>query len=314
MKDSEILRQDFDVLGYVVMRGLLDWEQDLRPILLEYEAMLDLLAKQWYAEQKLSSAFEGLEFLEKWSRLTPELEETVAGYGSHFDITFIDNPVRADSHIHLGPAVFHLLRSPRLLDGVEILIGPEIFSNPIQHARLVAPSSTGGTPFHQDMSVVAPESDDTTMISVWLPLTEVTPESCLYLVPGSHKRELRLQCLNREEADFPHEMIEEERIPVPMQPGDVLFFHQGTIHGSLPNTSGRTRFSFDLRYNPIGQTPVRPFFPGFIARSRSRPDSELRDVDEWIALWEDTRARLARAGQRQPYRGDVVQGADPLCA
>ena len=313
MKDNNQLLQHFDTFGYVVMRGLLDWERDLQPVIDEYTDLLDGLARRWFAEKKISSSFEGMALLDRWSRLAPELEETVPGHRSHFEITFLDNPVRADCRIHLGPAVFNLLRSARLLDGVELLIGPEIYSTPIQHVRLVRPGSVDGTAFHQDLSVVTPEADDTDMLSVWLPLTEVTPESCLYVVPGSHKREL-LHCLNRDDTEFPHRMIEEEQIPLPMCPGDVLFFHKGTIHGAPPNTGDSTRFSFDLRYNPIEQAPVRPFFPGFVARSRSHPESELRDAETWIEMWEETRARLARVGKQQVYRGDVVAGADPLCA
>jgi len=46
--------------------------------------------------------------------------------------------VGEDTPIHLSEAVFNFLRNPRLLDAVETLIGPEIYSNPIQ------PESEGG--------------------------------------------------------------------------------------------------------------------------------------------------------------------------
>ncbi|MGA1197374.1 MAG: phytanoyl-CoA dioxygenase family protein, partial [Candidatus Latescibacterota bacterium] len=85
----------------------------------------------------------------------------------------------------------------------------------------------------------------------------------------------------------------ENAMPVPMNPGDVLFLHRRTCHSSLPNVSREVRISFDIRYNPIGQPTGRDIFPGFVARSRSHPISELHDAEVWAQSWYDTRDRLA---------------------
>lgn len=45
--------------------------------------------------------------------------------------------------IHTGRAVFNLLRCQRLLDVVEDLIGPEIYSNLVQHVRIKMPEFAG---------------------------------------------------------------------------------------------------------------------------------------------------------------------------
>ena len=47
----------------------------------------------------------------------------------------------------------------------------------------------------------------------------------------------------------------------------------------------------------IGQATGRDFFPGFVARSKARPASVLRDPLAWEQLWRDTRDRLAREEQ-----------------
>ena len=73
-----------------------------------------------------------------------------------------------------------------------------------------------------------------------------------------------------------------------------------TLHNSLSNTSNETRISFDLRYNPIGQSTGRGAFPGFIARSRQNPNSELRDADEWSRLWVEAREKLADSAYDKP--------------
>ena len=78
-----------------------------------------------------------------------------------------------------------------------------------------------------------------------------------------------------------------------MRRGDVLFLTRYTQHASLPNLSDSVRWSFDLRYNPVGQPTGREVFPGFVARSRANPAAELRDPHAWAQLWYETRARMA---------------------
>ncbi len=88
-----------------------------------------------------------------------------------------------------------------------------------------------------------------------------------------------------------------------------------TKHASLANESDGIRFGFDLRYNPIGQPTGCPWFPGFVARSRSDPASELRDFAEWHGLWEEARLALEATNYDIPgnaFRKTAEQ--DPCCA
>ena len=225
--------------------------------------------------------------------------------------------VTEDTPIHHGPAIFNLLRSPRLLDAVESFIGPEIYSNPVQHVRIKPPERklpdtmsknalTVITPWHQDLGVVADEADETDMLTVWLPITEATAENgCLAVVPGSHKGELQLHCPREKGLTIPDAIVERtDSLPVPMKPGDVLFLTSMTMHTSLPNVSDDIRWSFDLRYNPIGQPTGRPWFPGFVARSQANPDEALTDAGRWAELWREARSRLARDGDPDFNRWD----------
>ena len=81
-----------------------------------------------------------------------------------------------------------------------------------------------------------------------------------------------------------------------MKRGDVLFLHRRTCHGSLPNISNKVRWSFDLRYNPIGQHTGRKAFPGFVARSRANPESELHDAAQWAASWDEAQRKIVAEG------------------
>jgi hypothetical protein len=92
----------------------------------------------------------------------------------------------------------------------------------------------------------------------------------------------------------------------------VLFLNKRTCHNSLSNVSNDIRWSFDLRYNPIGQNTGREEFPGFVARSQQDPASELKDPKHWAQLWYETRKRLADDQIKGPFnrwKADV-----PACA
>lgn len=294
----------FNEFGFVVAEGLLDIELDIQPVAAEYHALLDRLAEMWHAEGRLSATYADRPF---GQRLVNIMAESGQAYYQHFDISLPQAGITEETPMHTGPAVFNLLRSPRLLDAVEKFVGPEIYSNPVQHVRIKPPERlvpahmqnalTTRTDWHQDTGVILPEGDESNILTVWLPVTEATVEhGCLAVVPGSHRGELLPHCPavgGKNQVHIPEQFLIAGAIPAPMAPGDVLFMHRQTVHSSLPNVSNTIRWSFDLRYNPIGQATGRPWFPGFVARSRSQPESELRYAVDWAQLWRATRSHLA---------------------
>ncbi len=227
--------EQFERDGYFVAKSLLDFDQDLQPVIDEYTAST---TNCWMSPSRSSDP----------SSTQPRCS------------TCVSNPP-------------------------EYLL-PELGSSDLVKA----------TPWHQDGGVVRPEADDTEMLTVWLPLTASGIEhGCIKLVPGSHRERLRQHCLLAEGGyEIPTRFFaEEDAIPVPMQAGDVLFMSRWTCHGSFANTSDQIRWSFDLRYSPVGQPTGREEFPGFVARSRSNPESELHDPEVWYAMWRDARDNLA---------------------
>jgi phytanoyl-CoA hydroxylase len=226
----------------------------------------------------------------------------------------------------VGPAVFRALTNPRLLDAVESIVGPEILSNPVQHVRIKPPEhltpkdengrvQLGATPWHQDNGVVLPEADETDMLTVWFPLLDAPVEAGpLTVVPQKHREGLVTHCPGRPGGlAIPDELIPvEQSIPQPMARGDVLFLHRRTPHASLSNVSDNIRWSFDLRYNPIGQATGRGIFPSFVARSKSNPESELHDPEQWAQLWYDTRRHMADSKFSKPF--NRWDGSALVCA
>lgn len=77
----------------------------------------------------------------------------------------------------------------------------------------------------------------------------------------------------------------------------MIFMHKRTVHGSLANLSDNMRWSFDLRYHNTGAHSGRVAFPEFVARSRSNPESELRDPVKWNDMWMDCRKQMSKINQ-----------------
>lgn len=311
--------EQFSEEGYLAVDRLLDYELDIKPVVKEYQQLLDDLCKQWVADALLKHSYADLPF----EKRLVEVYKAGCDYTQAMDIALPNSDIRVDTPIHLGPAVFNLLTSPRLLAAVESLIGEEIYSNPIQHVRIKPPASSidpkdvsssrlSKTLWHQDNGVALPEADDTQMLTCWIAVTEATLHNgCLQVVPGSHKAGIELHCAG-DQVGIPEKLIEQELVePVPLNPGGVLFFHPMCKHSSLDNNSDAFRWSFDLRYNPIGQPTGRPHFPGFVAQSRKHPGQVLTDHKEWAQLWFDARERLAEETEIKVHRWG---GDDPLCA
>ncbi|MBI4550847.1 MAG: hypothetical protein HY710_01120 [Candidatus Latescibacteria bacterium] len=57
-----------------------------------------------------------------------------------------------------------------------------------------------------------------------------------------------------------------------------MLFHQG-----LPNRSKTVRWSMDWRYQDATQPTLRKEH-GHLARSRQRPEQEVKSADEWARL------------------------------
>jgi hypothetical protein len=296
---------EYETLGYTVVRGLLDMDRHIRPLFEEYAEVLDRLVDGLVEQGRLTLRYEGLPFE---TRLMRVYAESGAAHSQYFDFSLPQKEIAADTPGWYGPAVFHTLRADELLDAVERFIGPEIYAAPVQHIRIKPPerilsddtvdSRVVHTPLHQDNGVLLPTADETNMLTVWFPLTEASEEmGCLMVRPGSHKAGLSPHCPGWNGLGIPERHRPGgDAVPLPMSPGDVLFMHRLTCHGSLPNNSDRVRISFDLRYNPVGESTGREVFPGFVARSRSNPSSELRDPERWRQLWLDARVRLAMQG------------------
>jgi hypothetical protein len=303
-----------NVEGYLLVKGALDVDRDIDPVRSEFGEILDRLACRLYREGQISSTYDDLPFEERIVAVAAESPEPII---PNFEIALPNGGFTAETPINCGPATFDFLRSPRILDLMEPLIGGEIFCNPVQHTRIKLPPNVHGasrsgnltdqTNWHQDQGVVLAEADHTQTITVWAAMTDADEENgCLVYEQRSHREGLGFHCpvgAAKYAVSIPDEWIDESRaIPVPALRGDILIHLPLTKHGSLDNTSNRVRWSFDLRYHPVGQPTGRPMFPGFVARSRQHPETELQDAAAWKALWEDARTKILQGPMPAVHR------------
>ncbi|SDO23155.1 chlorinating enzyme [Paenibacillus sp. yr247] len=171
----------------------------------------------------------------------------------------------------LNAAAERGLLHPRVLDVIEALIGPDVYA--LQSMLFLNPPGRGGQGWHQDACYIKTHPD--TLIGAWIALEEADEENgCLWVVPGSNHepiyppqeigggnvhavdafRDLTVvhnvshlddgvNTLSKVVANYP------PPIPVPLSPGDVLFFHSHLFHRSYPNrTTDRHRRSYVLHY------------------------------------------------------------------
>jgi phytanoyl-CoA hydroxylase len=122
-----------------------------------------------------------------------------------------------------------------------ILNGPDVV---LHHSKLFQKPAEKGAPFpmHQDWSYF-PTIKDTMMAGI-IHISEATDEmGCLRVYPGSHHlgRIAESGGQGSAESDILKDYPIEEALVVEAEPGDVVFFHYFTLHGSMPNCSQKVR-------------------------------------------------------------------------
>lgn len=297
------LKQEIATKGYAIVEGVLD-SAALDDIVADYEQLLDRLAPEWHAQGRISSAFDGLPFAE---RLTAVVSDSKEDLFQHFDITLPNDTVTPETPVHVSRATYEFLSNEALLDKVEAVIGAEILSNPIQHVRIKPPQTkVEGQPstllketgWHQDRGVAREIADDSEMLTVWIAITDATlTNGCLKVVPYSHLGGLAVHCM-LDHLRIPDGLLAGDPLPLPIRAGDAIFMHGDMQHGSLPNISDTIRWSFDLRYQPIGLPTGRDEFPSLVVRSRENP-AQVGDYESWRDAWFRARDCLAGVDERE---------------
>ena len=128
---------------------------------------------------------------------------------------------------------------PKFLAAASSILGESII---LQHSKLFQKPPERGAPFpmHQDWDYFPTIHDS--MIAGVVHVSRATDEmGCLRVVPGSQSAGRVAGTSGHQESEFLNAHPLESATPCPAEPGDVLFFHYFTLHGSMPNRSSETR-------------------------------------------------------------------------
>lgn len=127
----------------------------------------------------------------------------------------------------------------KFLKAATDILGPDVI---LHHSKLFQKPSEEGAPFpmHQDWTYFPTIKDS--LIAGIIHVSKATDEmGCLRVYPGSHKLGRVDGTSGQNESDLLANYPLEKALPLEAEPGDVVFFHYFTLHGSMPNRSSETR-------------------------------------------------------------------------
>ena len=313
--------------GYTILKNVLDPETDIQPLINENVQVLKSLIKELNQQGKINNTYERLEGFDLLNKFILDTGQEFFDYFNIF-LNFSRTPT-ANDQMYLHPEMFNLLRNPKILDSLEQFLGSEIAVNPLHITRLKPPEkalpmdvqlhpdgSISKTNWHQDLWAFQDDANDTNVVTVWVAINQSTENNgCLVVVPGSHKEgELNIHCkpseLKKGFKGIPDSIVSENRVPVPVNPGDIIIMDKLTEHSALENKSNGIRWSYDLRYQVANQPAGQGIREAWIVRSKSNPDSEFKNFEQWQQYWEDIKQREYKNGLTGWTRYSLN---DPLC-
>lgn len=180
--------------------------------------------------------------------------------------------LRGKPHLLLT-ALAKLIRTPRLLDAVEDLIGPDIVC--LETGFLWKDAHDPGfVAWHQDSSYM--KFDPPLALNAWIALTDSKLDNgAMQFIRDSHTK-----------GDVPYELIPAEnhmlkfsrqvvgldtganrRVTAELEPGQISIHNANVVHGSAPNESDRPRIGFGCLFAP---PTVRNLKGGFLSATLVR--------------------------------------------
>ena len=162
---------------------------------------------------------------------------------------------RVNGHIVI-PLLANLSKSSKVLDHVELLLGPNILVWSVE-LFIKEPGSTKMVSWHQDLAYWGMGETDGE-VTAWIALSNVNIESgCMRFIPGSHTKKIlehkdtfgKDNLLSRGQ-EIPG-IKEADAVFAPLKPGEMSLHHGRCLHASGLNNSQDRRIGLAIRYvNP----------------------------------------------------------------
>ena len=207
----------------------------------------DFKEKGFCLEKNVFSADSTEILSSEFDRIVSQLQESGESINARWGSDLTKDLEQSDTrvlHTHnvqsYSAEMMNMIQDKRMLDIAEQIIGYNII---LHHSKLFLkpPGNGSAFPLHQDWSYFPTEKNS--MIAAVIHLTESDEEmGCMRIVPGSHR-------LGQIEKTDGHSFVKgihdryqlEDAEPIIAEPGDVVFFHCCSLHGSMQNVSKRPR-------------------------------------------------------------------------
>ncbi|MBS1726179.1 MAG: phytanoyl-CoA dioxygenase family protein [Armatimonadetes bacterium] len=210
------------------------------------EIRQEFFEKGYYLAKGVFSPSEVAELERDFDRIVDQLNASGENTNARWGGAAMDKMGVADTvvtHTHnvqkFSAAWSLVLFQERFLDVTEAILGPDIV---LHHTKLFQKPAENGAPFpmHQDWDYFPSVKDS--MIAGVIHVSRATDEmGCLRVFPGTHKLGRLDQSNGHADGEILSKYPIEEATPIEAEPGDVVFFHYFTIHGSMPNRSNEIR-------------------------------------------------------------------------
>ena len=267
--------------GFLLIPGLFR-PAELAPVIAELDELVDGIAEMLHRRGHITDTHADKDFATRLAALNRDFP----GAG-----------VLATLRGRFGPALAELWCSPRLLDIVEQLIGPDIDGHANWVLRPKTPETSQLTvPWHQDAAYFTPDAEGTFIPTVWIPLVDATRENgTLQFLRGAHNLPRiyhhDIESRTTENRDSWYlimdgaDVAEEEIVTCEAPLGSVILHSNLIPHRSTENHTDGVRWAIDLRWHAPG-TPPGINIPSVPMRRAGRPDLKP-DFGAWGGEFEE---------------------------
>jgi len=259
------IKKIFNKQGFIRLKGVLDYKEDLEPVLNDMAFIMDRLIHRFVPKKDKVKVLK-YNFKRKYSYL---VGLRISELDQYFNIRLAQNNINANSDFFASQSIWNLIKNKKILDKIEKILGPEISSNPCQNSRIKQPEKrilsknihdglVGRTPWHQDAGVMNKKGQKgTELVTCWIPFTKTRIENgCMLAVKESHKYGLVNHVKgSKGQVEIKGKEIIDKLPTVALEAdvGDIILLNKYLLHCSLPNKSKNFRISMDLRFNKAGQ-------------------------------------------------------------
>ncbi len=238
--DPDLLRARFDELGVVVCRGLVD-PGTLDGLARVVSHRLDALARGWLEDGLVGSAHADAPLASRYARLRAEHPARI--------------PV-AWRRALVSPEVHALWSHPGLVGAARALLGPDLWGHGIWNGRPREPNNrVQKVGWHQDVHYELAHDGDPTVVTAWFPLVPVDGGTgALQVLPGTHRGPVLPAGPSPDGGGVllevaPDDLPDVAPVTLDAAPGDVVLFHNRTVHRATPNRRDDfVRWSLDIRW------------------------------------------------------------------